>query len=133
MSLCLAAAGLAVAIEASRFSLGWTHTIEKTEWQEDWRIEGDLLVMVEARIQGSGAGMEPPKGAVLKDGFYVFHLDIPPLPELVLRRAQQAGDWRLCAAGRCAPLGEWLGGDAEPVRISGCERDSLPPPGDDAP
>ena len=74
--------------------------------------------------------MEPPRGAVLKDGFYVFHLDIPPLPELVLRRAPQAGDWRLCAAGRCAPLGEWLGGEADPVRLSGCERDSLPPPAD---
>ena len=77
MSLCLAAAGLAVAIEASSFSLSWTHTIEKTEWQEDWRIEGDLLVMVEARIKGAGAGMEPPRGAVLKDGFYVFHLRHP--------------------------------------------------------
>ena len=42
---------------------------------------------------------------------------IPPLPELVLRRAPQAGDWRLCATGRCAPLGEWLGGEADPVTL----------------
>lgn len=115
MSLCLAGAGLAITIATQSFTLAWTHTIEKTEWQEDWRIEGDRLALVEARIKGSGAGMEPPENAVLKEGFYIFHPRVPPLPEIVLRRAPQAGDWRLCAAGRCATIGEWLGGDADPV------------------
>jgi hypothetical protein len=115
MSLCIAGAGLAVAIATQGFTLAWTHTIEKTEWQEDWRIDGDRLVIEEARIKGSGAGMDPPADAVLKDGFYAFHPRIPPLPEIVLRRAPQAGDWRLCTEVRCATVGEWLGGQADPV------------------
>src|SRR5688500_11742053 len=41
MSFCLAAAGLAVEIVAASFTLAWTHTIEKTVWEEDWRVEGD--------------------------------------------------------------------------------------------
>ena len=49
MSLCIAAAGLAVEIAVSGFTLAWTHTVEKTEWQEDWRIEGDRLMLAEAR------------------------------------------------------------------------------------
>ena len=120
MSLCIAAAGLAVQIAASTFALAWTHTIEKTVWEEDWRIEGDRLVLDEARIQGSGAGMEPPPEAKLEDGFYGWRPNVPPVPEIVLRRAPQAGDWRLCAAGRCATLAEWLGGEADPVALRPC-------------
>jgi hypothetical protein len=120
MSLCIAAAGIVIEIAASSFTLGWTHTIEKTVWEEHWRIEGDRLVLLEARIQGSGAGMEPPPEARLEDGFYVWQPNTPPLPEIVLRRAEQAGDWRLCTASRCAALGEWLGAEADPVTLRPC-------------
>ena len=48
MSLCLAAAGLAVEIAASAFTLSWTHTVERIIWQEDWRIEAGGLVLDEA-------------------------------------------------------------------------------------
>ena len=117
MSLCIAAAGLAVEIAVSTFTLAWTHTVEKTEWQEDWRIEGGRLVLVEARVQGSGAGMEPAAEARLVGVFYTWRPDVPPLREIVLRRAPEADDWRLCAGDRCAPLAEWLGGDTDPVRL----------------
>jgi hypothetical protein len=120
VSLCLAAAGLFVQIAAQSFTLAWTHTIEKTRWEEDWRIEAGHLVLVEARVQGSGAGMDPPEGAVLRDGQYVWRPKLPPLPELILRRARQAGDWTLCATGRCRALREWLGGDSDPVQLRGC-------------
>jgi len=116
VSFCLAAAGLAVHVAASAFSLSWTHTIEHTLWQEEWRVENDRLVLVEARVKGSGAGMEPPPEARLEDGFYVWQ----PMIEqdaLLLRRDPQAGDWRLCAAGRCDDLEKWLGVDADPVRL----------------
>ena len=121
MSLCIAAAGFAVELAVSSFSLAWTHTIEKTEWQEEWRIEGDLLRLVEARVEGSGAGMEPPPDAQLTQGFYVWTPSLAPQTKIVLRRAPQAGDWRLCADGRCAPLGAWLGGDADPVTLRAAE------------
>jgi hypothetical protein len=116
MSLCLAAPGVAVAIATSSFTLAWTHTIERTLWQERWRVESDRLVLVEARVKGSGAGMEPPPEARLLGGFYVWE----PHAErrsIELRRDPRAGDWRLCAAGRCADLGDWLRSDADPVTL----------------
>lgn len=118
MSLCLAAAGAAISIAASAFTLSWTHSIERTRWEEDWRVAGGRLALMEARVKGSGAGMEPPPHARLENGYYVWRPDAPPREEIVLRRAPQAGDWTLCAGGRCAPLGEWLGRDADPVRLS---------------
>jgi hypothetical protein len=127
MSLCLAAAGVAVEIAVSTFTLSWTHSVEKTLWEEEWRIAGDRLAIVKARVEASGAGMEPPAEAQLVRGFYVWQPMRAPLAELVLRRAAQAGDWHLCAGTRCAALGAWLGRDADPVRLSavhgsgGCE------------
>lgn len=117
MSLCLAAAGVALRIAASTFTLAWTHTVEKTSWSEDWRLVGDRLALVQARVQGSGAGMEPPPDARREGSFYVWEPHLPPVPDIVLRRAPQAGDWRLCAEGHCATLGDWLGRDADPVRL----------------
>jgi hypothetical protein len=42
------------------FTLVWTHSIEKVDWQEDWHVTPDGLELVQARVKGSGAGMEPP-------------------------------------------------------------------------
>jgi hypothetical protein len=123
MSLCLAAAGLAVEIAASSFTLGWTHTIEKTRWEEDWRIEAGRLVLTEARIQGTGAGMETPPDATLAADFYVWRPEGRELSELVLRRMEGVGDWRLCAGGRCAPLAEWVG-ESDPVTMRPCRSPS---------
>ena len=121
MSLCVAAAGLStVIIAASSFSLSWTHTVEKTQWREKWRVEDGGLRLVEASVKGSGAGMEPPEGSVLKDGAYVWTPTVPPLKELVLRRDPHADDWRLCAGERCDALGAWLGGDGDPVTLAAC-------------
>ncbi len=122
MSVCLAGAGLAVQIATSAFTLAWTHTIERTAWEEDWRVVGDKLSLVQARVQGSGAGMEPPPEARLVNGFYAWEPEVAPVPEVVLRRAPEAGDWRLCAAGRCAALADWLSSDADPVRLSSAHR-----------
>jgi hypothetical protein len=63
LSLCLASAGAVKALSVAAFTLAWTHSIEKVEWQEDWRITVNGLELVEARVKGSGAGMEPPRGA----------------------------------------------------------------------
>lgn len=114
--LCLAAAGVAVEVATSGFTLAWTHSIERTHWEERWRVEADRLVLEEARVQGSGAGMEPPPEARREGSFYVWQ----PQEErrvVVLRRDPHAGDWHLCAGGRCAPLGRWVGNDADPVRL----------------
>ena len=126
-ALCIAGAGLAVQLAASAFTLSWTHTIEKTRWEEDWRIGPHSLVLVEARVKGSGAGMEPPAGARLRGGFYVWRPELER-EEVVLRRDPHAGDWRLCAGGECATIGTWLGRDADPVTLHPAAEDGCKKP-----
>lgn len=120
MSVCIAGGGALTKLAVAAFTLMWTHTIEKTRWEEDWRVTGGHLVIVEARVEGSGAGMEPPADAVLAGGMYRWHPQLPPLTALTLRRAPEAGDWKICAGGSCRTLAALLGRDADPVQISGC-------------
>jgi hypothetical protein len=129
MTLCIVGAGIVLAVAAETFSLAWTHTVERIEWREEWRVTGDRLVLETARVKGSGAGMEPPDDAVLEDGFYVWHPHSAPVADLVLRREPHAGDWRLCAGGRCDMLGAWLGRDADPVKVAAAEGEECPPAG----
>ena len=93
--LCLVAGGIMATLPAEAFTLAWEHTVERIEWQEDYRVTPEGLVLVEARVQGSGAGMEPPDGARLEDGWWRWRPGLPPLPELVLARSE-GRDWRLC-------------------------------------
>ena len=39
VSLCLASAGVVKTLALAAFTLAWTHSIEKIEWQEDWRVD----------------------------------------------------------------------------------------------
>ena len=64
MSLCLAAGAITASLAIQAFTLAWAHSIEKIRWEEDWRVEENQLHLVEARIKGTGAGMEPPPDAV---------------------------------------------------------------------
>jgi hypothetical protein len=72
IAVCLAAAALAISLPLQAFTLNWTHSIEKILWEEDYQVvqttSGARLQLTEARIRGSGAGMEPPPDAVLKNG-----------------------------------------------------------------
>jgi hypothetical protein len=120
VSLCLAAAGLAIQMAATEFSLSWTHTVERTRWEEHWRVTDAGLDLIEARVKGSGAGMEPPPGARLENGFYIWQPELPPQREIALRRAAGIGDWELCAGGRCGLIRDWLGGAGDPVTLRAC-------------
>lgn len=125
--LCVAAAGLALRLPLPAFTLAWTHSIEKVRWEEDYRLDGDRLVLVEARIRGSGAGMEPPEGAVLRDGVWHYRPALPPLPALTLRRSAYVADYDICSEGRCRPLGALVGSpEAAPVvELRACGASSL--------
>jgi hypothetical protein len=118
-ALCIAGADALVRIAGLAFTLSWTHTVQKTRWEEDWRVAPDRLVLVEARVQGSGAGMEPPPEAVLRDGFYRWRPGTA-VPELLLRQDPGAGAWSLCAADGCATIRDRLGRPADPVRLAPC-------------
>ncbi|MGB3386648.1 MAG: DUF1850 domain-containing protein [Pseudaminobacter sp.] len=119
MSLCLLVSGKVSVLAISAFTLAWSHSVEKTRWEEDWRLTPAGLQIVEARIQGSGAGMEPPAEAVLKDGWWVYAPQLPPQPKLLLAASGATGaGWSLCAGGECLELGATPGSQVE---LSACE------------
>jgi len=120
VSACLIAGAVMVRLAAA-FTLAWTHSVQKTAWEEDWQATPAGLVLQEIRMEGSGAGMEPPEDAVLKGGRYVAHPVRPPLPQLVLRRSGATADWRICTEGRCRPIGDLVPAGADPVSITICE------------
>ncbi|MDP3256691.1 MAG: DUF1850 domain-containing protein [Bosea sp. (in: a-proteobacteria)] len=120
MSLCLAAGALAVSLGASEITLSWRHSVQKTLWEEVWRDTPAGLVMAEARIQGSGAGMEAPPEARLADGFWRWTPQLPPQREIVMRRSGATADWQICSAGRCRPMGDYLPPEADPVILRTC-------------
>jgi tetratricopeptide (TPR) repeat protein len=109
VGLCLATAGVVKSLAVASFMLSWTHSVEKTEWQEDWRVTPQGLEIVEARVKGSGAGMEPPPEARLIDGWFRWTPKLPVLPEVALGNSGMAGEWRLCTGGQCQNLSEILG------------------------
>jgi hypothetical protein len=118
MSLCILAAGKTVTLAVAAFTLSWTHSVERTRWQEDWAISANGLQIVEARVKGSGAGMEPAEGAVLSDGWWVYAPKLPPQRSLVLAASGATGEgWELCAGGSCITLGAAAG---EPAILSAC-------------
>ena len=106
MSLCLASAGALKTLALAAFTLAWTHSVEKTDWQEDWRITARGLELVQARVKGSGAGMEPPPQARLVDGWFQWQPKRAAVPQLVLGNSGAAGEWRICAEGHCRTLSE---------------------------
>ena len=120
MSICLAAGALVISLGTSQITLSWRHSVQKTLWEELWRETPEGLVIAEARIQGSGAGMDPPDGAKLIDGFWRWKPELPPLPEVVMRRSGATADWRICVETRCRSLDELLPAEADPVVMKPC-------------
>jgi hypothetical protein len=109
LSLCLASAGIVKTLSVAAFTLAWTHSIEKVDWQEDWRVNGRGLELLQARVKGSGAGMEPPPDARLVDGWFQWRPQRAAMPEVVLGNSGAAGEWRLCTDGKCRTLSEIFG------------------------
>ena len=54
LSLCLASAGLMKVLSLATFTLAWTHSIEKTVWQEDWSVDWDFGVPGDSVTPNSG-------------------------------------------------------------------------------
>ncbi|HXF45464.1 MAG TPA: DUF1850 domain-containing protein [Burkholderiaceae bacterium] len=119
-AICLFTAAARVVLPAQAFTLRWQHTVERVLWEEDYRVNGARLIATAARIRGSGAGMEPPAGAVLRDGAWHYRPEARPLPELVLARSEFGADYELCIDGTCRPLARWVPPAGGPVRIAPC-------------
>jgi hypothetical protein len=120
MSLCILAAGKVTVLAVSAFTLSWTHSVEKVRWEEDWLVTPAGLEITEARVKGSGAGMEPPADAAFRDGWWVYAPTVGPQPSVRLAASGAAnGGWTLCGGHTCLELGEDAGA---PIELSTCAR-----------
>ena len=102
--ICILTAGKTLTLAAGAFTLAWTHSVEKTRWEEHWIAGPEGLTVTQGAIEGSGAGMDPPPDAVLKDGAYVYTPHVPAIPELILAASGATGaGWTLCPVRSDAP------------------------------
>jgi hypothetical protein len=116
--VCLLVAGaLQASIPADRFTVAWRHSVTHTRWEEDYRVHGDRLVAEQSRIEGSGAGMEPPQDARFADGMWRWQPALAPLPELRLTLSPYTADYRICVHGRCTPLHALVHAAADVVEV----------------
>jgi hypothetical protein len=117
--LCVATAAALMNWQVSTFTLSWIHSVEKTVWQEAWTIDAAGLTLREARVKGSGAGMDPGDGAQLVDGWWVWQPQVPAIASLLLSASgDTASAWQLCVADECLKLGET---EQDPVKLWPCE------------
>ncbi len=122
MSLCIATAGKIIALTISGFSLNWIHSVEKTEWREDWSIVEKQLVLTSASVKGSGAGMDPGEGAVLKDGWWVWQPDLDPIASLALSASgATVSGWSLCPQDSDQPCMELGTVQGDVITLRYCE------------
>lgn len=121
MSLCLLLGAQKIVYATTAFTLVWSHSVEKTRWEEDWRLTPHGLEIVEARIEGSGAGMEAPPDARFDGRYWHYHPTVPPQPSVALARSGMTGaPWQICFAGTCHDLPEDRSRPQAPAILSAC-------------
>ena len=118
--ICLSAGAAHAFVALTQFTLAWTHSIEKIRWEEDYRIESGALELVEARVRGFGAGMEPPQGAVLRDGVWRYRPRLSAQTSLRLARSDYVADYELCVVDQCRPLHHWIPVEAGVTTVAPC-------------
>ena len=104
-------------LPTDRMTLTWMHSVEKRPWEEDYRVFGDALVIDEARVKTSGAGMDPPPDAIWEAGWWRYRPTTGVLSELVVANSEHAAGYTLCWGGVCRALSELVGANAF-VRIA---------------
>jgi hypothetical protein len=123
--LCLVVAGVVRAtIPDAEITLSWDHSVEHTRWEEHYRLSGDALVLTRARVRGTGAGMEPPPGSVLRDGWWTWEPQTR-FAALRLTHSSYTRDYTLCWRSSCRTLGALVGAtpEGEAIEVRAC-----PPP-----
>lgn len=144
LGICLALAVSAQAdlprasvfVPGERFTLAWTHSIEKVRWEEDYLVKASpdpamppLLLAVKARVRGSAAGMEPPDDSVLRNGWYEYTPQIAEVAELRLTRSEFTADYEICTVTGCQPISHWLPTDNAITLLTPCRSSELHPAG----
>jgi hypothetical protein len=119
--ICLIAAGATIRLGVAALTLAWTHSVEKVRWEEDYRSTPSGLVVTEDRLQGTGAGMEPPPDAKFDGRWWRYRPAIGQQPEVILRRSgMTVSDWDVCIESECKPMRDYVG-NADPVVMKPCE------------
>jgi hypothetical protein len=121
-------AGQPVFVPVERFTLAWTHSIEKVRWEEDYAVlpgntpgSAPVLHAVAARVHGSGAGMEPPEDArLVSGGWYEYTPQISHPAELRLTRSVYTADYDWCKQGHCRPMSALLPSDGGVTLLTAC-------------
>jgi hypothetical protein len=110
-------------------TLSWTHTVEKTVWEEDYSASADRVTITEARIEAFGAGMEPPASAVRDGRWWRYRPALAALSSVDLANSAFAGGYTLCWNSTCRPLASIVA-QGEPVSIvsSACTEAVAPSP-----
>lgn len=124
MALCMSAGAMSATLFVHSFTLAWMHSVEKIRWEEQWQIEAQSLHVISASVRGSGAGMEPPPDAVLKEGAWHYTPHVPPLQELRLAHSPFTTEYELCFDGKCYPLSDLLTplSQIDTIVFEACER-----------
>jgi hypothetical protein len=120
MGLCLLAGAVTVRLGAAALTLAWTHSVQKTRWEEDWQLQQGRLVVVESRVESTGAGRAPPPEARFDGHWWRWRPALPPQEKVVLRRSGATADWSVCMAGQCRLMGSLVPADADPVTLAPC-------------
>ena len=122
MQFCLLAAGALIHLHTAALTLAWTHSIEKIRWEEDYRATPAGIALTQDRIQGTGAGMEPPPDATFDGKWWRYHARIGPQPQVILRRSgMTVSDWQVCIKDKCRTMGSYLPDrKADPVTLKIC-------------
>jgi hypothetical protein len=92
-----------------RLTLGWEHTVEKTRWEEDYVVRGRRLDLREARVKGTGAGMEMPAAAAFRDGAWHYRPALHLIDRVTIRNSLYPRGYDLCWAGHCRRLERLIG------------------------
>lgn len=124
IALCLIAGALSATLLTQSFTLSWIHSVEKIRWEEDWKIENNLLHVSSARIKGMGAGMEPPPDAMFKNGAWHYTPHIQPLKSVILTHSPYTKEYELCIGLTCKPLSAYLPHleESTTITLEACER-----------
>jgi hypothetical protein len=125
MAICLVVAMSSTLLVAlpDRITLAWDHTVEKIRWEEDYVATRDGLLLTEARIKGTGAGMEMPPDATLANGRWHYRPNLAPLPEIFIRNSELPRGYEVCREGRCSPLRALIGPDDRLLALTSCNKE----------
>lgn len=117
-ALCIALVfGAIVQPLSPRVTLTWMHSVERTAWEEDYMVEGGMLHLQKARVKTSGAGMDPPSGALWSDEWWHYRPALR-MAEVILANSQFAAGYTLCWEGTaCRPMDSFVP-KGEPVKLA---------------